>query len=104
MPRKLGLFSFKRRLKEKVVVVICDLMEGQKENRAGIFLGGDPQVGGDETVTLIATPGSQIRLWKHFFTLSANTETGAQRGCAICSLGGAQIQTTKDMFAVSSWS
>lgn len=36
MPRKLGLFSFKRRLKEKLVV-ICDLMEGQKENRAGIF-------------------------------------------------------------------
>lgn len=59
-------------------------------------------MGGDETVTLIATPGSHIRLWKHFFTFSANTETGAQRGCAICSLGDAQTQTTQDMFAARS--
>lgn len=37
MPRKLGLISLKRKLKEKIVAVICDLMGGKKENRAGIF-------------------------------------------------------------------
>lgn len=52
-------------------------------------------MGGDATITLIATPGSQMMLWKQFFTLSANTETGAQRGCATCSLGDAQIQTAQ---------
>lgn len=60
-------------------------------------------MGGDAIVTVIATPGSQQRLWKQFFTLSANTETGAQRGCAICSLGYAQIQITQDLFAARGW-
>lgn len=37
MPRELGLFSFKRRLKEKLLVVFYGLTGGQRENRAGIF-------------------------------------------------------------------
>lgn len=44
---------------------------------------------------LVATPGIQIRLWKHFFTPAANTETGAQRGCAISTPEDAQIQTAQ---------
>lgn len=60
-------------------------------------------MGGDATVTLITTPGSQMKLCKQFFTLSADTGTGAQRGCAICSLGDAQIQTAQDLFAARGW-
>lgn len=37
MPRELGLFSFKRRRKEKLGVVFYGLIGRQKENRAGIF-------------------------------------------------------------------
>lgn len=37
MSRELGLFGFKGRIKEKLVVVFYGLMEGQRENRSGIF-------------------------------------------------------------------
>lgn len=50
-------------------------------------------MGGEATLTLAATPGSQSKLWQHSSTLAANTETGAQRGCAISIPGDARIQT-----------
>lgn len=39
--------------------------------------------------------GIQTELWKQFFTPTANTDTGVQRGCAVSNPGDAQIQTTE---------
>lgn len=94
MPRELGLFSFKRRLKEKLVVVFCGLVGGQRENRAGIFWDVTGS-GRRRTPALAATWGNQTRLWKNFFTLAENTEKGAQRCCAISIPGDAHIQTAQ---------
>jgi len=50
------------------------------------------------TLTLVAAPGIQIQLWKLYFTLAANTETGAWRGCAVSIPGDAQTQPAQALF------